>query len=377
MKPENEKASMTQDAATPEILIERSGPLGIVTLNRPGALNALNLAMIRAFDPQLAAWAADPEVRAVVVRGAGDRAFCAGGDVRAVWQAGREAKAAGADRVTGLPADFFREEYVLNHRIHFFPKPYVALVDGISMGGGIGLSVHGSHRVVTERTMAAMPETGIGLFPDVGGGWFLPRFPGETGTYLALTGARAKAADCRYLGYGTHYVPSDRIDALVAALAEADLSGDAGVAVDRVLDRFAADAGPAPLAELRPAIDRCFAFDSVEEIVEALAREDGAWAAETRETLASRSPTSMKVTLAQLRRGRTMRYDDIVTMEYRLSQACMAGHDFYEGIRALLVDKDRNPRWNPPTLRGVLGADVERHFQPLGDRDLVLGRDPR
>lgn len=348
----------------------RSGQIGIITLDRPKALNALDLAMIRTLDPVLDDWAADPEVRAVVIRGAGDRAFCAGGDVRAVWQAGRQAMAEAAEG-RGLTADFFREEYLLNHRIHVFPKPFIALVDGIAMGGGVGLSVHGSHRVVTERAVFAMPETGIGLFPDVGGGWFLPRFPGETGTYLALTGERLGPADCLYTGYATHHVRADRLEELIEALRRADLSGDARAAAGRVIDAFRADAGAPPLAAHRDAIDRCFGGDSVEAIIDALDREGSDWAAGVRRTLETRSPTSLKVTLAQLRRGRRMDYRDVVTMEYRLSQAFMAGHDFYEGIRAVLVDKDRNPRWEPASLRGVLDADVERHFQPLPGRDLV------
>lgn len=362
--------------AEDEILFETAGQIGIVTLNRPKALNALSLGMIRAMDRQLAAWAADPRVAAVVVRGAGGKAFCAGGDVRAVWQAGREAGHEGQDAAARLRADFFREEYILNHRIHFYPKPYVALVDGIAMGGGVGLSVHGSHRVVTERTLFAMPETGIGLFPDVGGGWFLPRCPGEVGTYLGLTGARIGADDCRYIGFGTHFVPSAHLDDLVAALTEADLERGGARAVDGVIGRFAGDCGPAPLAALRGAIDRCFSFNSVEEILLALEQEEGDWATETREVLAARSPTSLKITLRQLREGRRLPYEEVVTLEYRLSQRCTAAADFYEGVRAVLIDKDQRPRWEPAAIPGVQDADVDRYFQPLGDGDLVLGRTP-
>jgi|HigsolmetaAR204D_1030405.scaffolds.fasta_scaffold03768_4 enoyl-CoA hydratase len=363
--------------AEDEILFETAGQIGIVTLNRPRALNALSLGMIRAMDRQLAAWAADPRVGAVVVRGAGGKAFCAGGDVRAVWQAGMEARQEGHDAAARLRADFFREEYILNHRIHFYPKPYVALVDGIAMGGGVGLSVHGSHRVVTERTLFAMPETGIGLFPDVGGGWFLPRCPGEVGTYLGLTGARIGAGDCGYIGFGTHFVPSARLEDLVAALAEADLERGGARAVDGVIARFAGDCGPAPLAALRSAIDRCFSFNSVEEILVALEREEGDWAAEAREILAARSPTSLKITLRQLREGRHLPYEEVVTLEYRLSQRCTAAADFYEGVRAVLIDKDQRPRWEPAAIPGVQDADVDRYFQPLGDGDLVLGRTPK
>lgn len=351
-----------------DIRFDVAGPVGIVTLDRPKALNALNLPMIRAFDPVLAQWERDPAVRAVVIRGAGDRAFCAGGDVRAVWDAGKAMKAGQGDGA--LTRDFFREEYRLNRRIHRFSKPYVALLDGITMGGGVGLSVHGSHRVTTERTLFAMPETGIGLFPDVGGSWFLPRCPGRTGTYVALTGARLHAADVLYLGVGTHHVPSGRLDAVVGDLAAADWSGEAAGVVDAVLGRHAADAGEASLAAQREAIDRCFGFGTVEEILSALEREGTDWADAALKVLSQMSPTSLKITLRQIGTGAGLDFDDAMRMEYRLSQACMRGHDFYEGIRALLVDKDRSPKWRPASLRDVGEADVEGHFAPLGSNEL-------
>ncbi|MEQ9812563.1 MAG: enoyl-CoA hydratase/isomerase family protein [Azospirillaceae bacterium] len=349
---------------TEDVLFEKRGRLGLITLNRPKALNALNLPMIEAMAPQLAAWADDDGVAAVAIRGAGEKAFCAGGDVRAVWEAGMARKR--GEPAGTLTADFFREEYRLNHLIHTYPKPYVALVDGISMGGGMGLSMHGSHRVVSERLMFAMPETGIGLFPDVGAGWFLPRCPGQLGTYFALTGNRGDAADAMAIGYGTHLVPADRLEAVIAGLAE---GGDA----DSVLADEAVEAGPSAVAAERDLIDRCFGHDSVEAVIAALAAEPGDFARAARETLATRSPTSMKVTLVELRRGATMSYPQAVTMEFRLSQACMDGHDFFEGIRALLVDKDRNPRWDPPTLDGVDEALIERHFAEPEAGDLVVG----
>jgi enoyl-CoA hydratase len=353
-----------------DVLLERRGPMGLVTLNRPKALNALDLGMIRALHPALEAWARDSAVKAVVIRGAGGRAFCAGGDVRAV------ALSLGSPTPEGqepLSRAFFREEYRLNHLIHHYPKPYVALVDGISMGGGLGLSVHGSHRVVTERLVLAMPETAIGIFPDVGGGWFLPRFPGEAGTYLGLTGARCNAADAMWLGYGTHHVTHDKLEALVEALAATDW--DAGAARDvatRVLSGFASEPGESPLRAHREEMDRCFAKDSVEEILVALEAEGTPWAEETRATLGRMSPTSLKVTLRQLRRCRGLPYDEVVTVEYRMSQHCTALPDFREGIRAVLVDKDNRPKWNPPTLAEVSESLVEACFAPLGERDLVL-----
>jgi enoyl-CoA hydratase len=361
---------MTADTLTGEVVLETRGPLGLITLNRPKALNALTLDMIHRMHPQLDDWAADPAVRAVVIRGAGDRAFCAGGDVLSIWHDGMAIRR--GEPGTGMTEDFFRYEYMLDHRIHTFPKPYVSLLDGVTMGGGFGVSVHGSHRVATERTLFAMPETGIGLFPDVGAGWFLPRCPGETGTYLGLTGTRCEAPDCRYIGYATHYVPAERLDALIADLAEADWAGDPQAVTDAVLARHAGEAGAPSLAAQRDAIDRCFRFDTVEAILEALAAEGGDWADQTRRTLLGRSPSSLKMSLRELRLGASMTYADAVTMEYRLSQACMAGNDFFEGIRAQLIDKDRAPKWRPATLEEVPEAAVEQWFMPLGERDLVV-----
>lgn len=354
---------------TSDVLLETRGPLGLVTLNRPKALNALDLGMIRALHPQLAAWAKDARIRAVVIRGAGGRAFCAGGDVRAVALSLDTPVPPGE---APLSDAFFREEYALNHLIHHFPKPYVALVDGICMGGGLGLSVHGSHRVVTERLVLAMPETGIGLFPDVGGGWFLPRFPGEAGTYLGLTGARCNAADALWLGYATQHVEHSRLDGLVDALAAADWeSGAAHDVATRVLSGFHTDTGASPLSAHAEEINRCFAASRVEDILTALDAEGTDWARETRATLARMSPSSLKVTLRQLRLCRALPYDEAVTVEFRLSQHCTARHDFREGIRAVLVDKDQKPRWRPASLAEVSDADVEACFAPLGARDFV------
>ncbi len=349
-----------------EILFEERGPIGLVTLNRPKALNALTLEMCRRFEARLAAWAEAPDIRAVLVKGEGERAFCAGGDIRAIWDLAR-----GDGR---LAARFFRAEYRLDRRVFTFPKPYIALIDGMTMGGGVGISVHGRYRVASERTLFAMPETGIGFFPDVGGTYFLPRLPGGLGLYLGLTGARLKAADCLHATVATHYVDSARLDELEAALVAADWAAGAEAAVAAALDRTAGDPGPPPLAEHRARIDRCFAGDSVEAIVAALAAEDdrapAPWAARTREALATRSPTSLKVTFKQLREGAGLDFDAAMTVEFRLSQACLAGHDFLEGIRAVVIDKDNAPRWDPPSLSQVTPELVAAHFAPLGARDL-------
>jgi enoyl-CoA hydratase/carnithine racemase len=346
-----------------EILLGREGGLATITINRPQALNALTLDNYRRFAPALRGWAADPLVHAVVVRGAGDRAFCAGGDVRAVYDAGR-----GIGGDPDLPAVFFREEYQLIRQIHRFPKPYVAIIDGITMGGGAGISVNGAYRVATERTLFAMPETGIGLFPDVGATRFLNRCPGYIGRYLGLTGVRLAGADALYCGFATHLMKRESIEALLA-----ELSKDPDV--EAWLGRFAVDPGPAPLAAMRPTIDRCFVGESVEAILEALAAEasgggHAAWAEETRAALLTKSPTSLKITLRQLTVGREFNLDAALALEYRLTQYVMAAHDFYEGVRAMLIDRDRQPHWRPPSLAEVSDSIVDAYFAPIGNREL-------
>jgi len=357
-----------------EILFRREGSLATLIINRPQALNALTLDNYRRFDPALRAWAADPSIHAVVVRGAGERAFCAGGDVRAVYEAGR-----GISGDPDLPAVFFREEYELIRRIHRFPKPYVAIIDGITMGGGAGISVNGAYRVATERTLFAMPETAIGLFPDVGATRFLNRCPGHVGRYLGLTGARLSAADTLYCGFATHVVPHEGVAELVEALCRvAWETGSERGQIDAVVARFTIDPGPAPLRALRPAIDRCFAGGSVEAILDRLAEEAAAggaqseWAAETRAGLLTKSPTSIKITLRQLTVGRDYDLSAALVLEYRLTQHLMAAHDFYEGVRAMLIDKDQKPRWQPATLGEVSDSVVDAYFAPIGDRELRL-----
>jgi enoyl-CoA hydratase len=295
-----------------------------------------------------------------VLTGAGEKAFCAGGDVRAVYEAGKGIN--GADK--SLTRDFFFEEYRLNRLIHRYAKSYVSLIDGICMGGGMGLSVNGRTRVVTERAMMAMPETGIGLFPDVGGSHFLSRCPGQLGAYLALTGARLKVADMIYAGLATHYVPSAKLPALQAALESE--SADAAVA------RFAESAGDAPLAAERARIDRCFGANTVEAILEALAADASEWAQKTRATLLTKSPTSMKVSLREICTGAKLDFEDCMRMEFRMVQRFMQGHDFFEGIRALLVDKDNAPKWKPATLAEVAPAMVDAYFAPLARGELTF-----
>ena len=343
----NETTVSTQDDAGFAV----RGRLGHITLNRPKALNALTHDMVRRLDTQLRRWADEPAVDAVVITGAGERAFCAGGDVVTLQKAGP---------TSPLTRDFFWDEYRMNRRIFRYAKPYVALAHGVTMGGGVGVSAPARLRVVTEKTLLAMPETAIGLFPDVGGSYHLSRMPGQIGVYLGLTGARVKAADLLYCGYATHFIPSSLLSAVMVAL-ERDAPAD-------VMRRFCAapDEEPA-LKPLRAAIDRCFAGDTVEEIFAALEREGGTWAAETTAALAKMSPLSLRVTLRQIREGARLDFEDCMRMEFRLVRRFMKDHDFFEGIRALLVDKDNAPQWRPASLAEVTNEKVDAYFAPLTD----------
>ncbi|MCA0301636.1 MAG: enoyl-CoA hydratase/isomerase family protein [Proteobacteria bacterium] len=347
----------------PEILFEIKDGLGVITLNRPKVMNSISHGMILEMEKVLPGWEKDPKVKAVVLRGAGDRAFCAGGDVVGLY---REMK----DKTGGtVRRDFFRDEYIVNRRIYRFAKPWISLIDGIDMGGGVGLSAHGSHSVASEKFLFAMPETTIGLFPDVGGGYFLTRLQGALGTFLALTSHRLKAADAVWAGIVDAFVPSAKMNDLQAALGAADLDGpDADRKVDAVIARFAGDAGMPTLPGLMADIDKCFSADSVADIVARLKAQPGEWAAKQLAALLKLSPLSMAITLEQLRRCANRSFEDVMTIEYRMSQACMReGHDFFEGVRALLVDKDQKPKWNPATVEGVTRDMVEAHFKPVAN----------
>jgi enoyl-CoA hydratase len=354
----------------PEVVFDVADGIGTITLNRPRALNALTMNMIAEMRTYLTAWMADDAIKAVVLKGAGDRAFCAGGDVRAV----RESIISyDGDTNPSLVQEFFYEEYRLNHQIHTSTKPYIALIDRVCMGGGVGLSVHGSFRVATERTRVGMPETTIGLFPDVGGAWFLSRLPGETGVYLALTGFPVTAGDCERLGISTHVVASDALEEIEAKLHAADLSVGAHAAVKLVLDAFVIAGSEAPTADARAEIDNCFFADTVEEIIVRLKASNSAFAAHALETLGSKSPSSLKVTLEQIRRGgRATTFAETMTMEYRMSQHFARGNDFPEGVRALLVDKDHKPKWSPARLEDVSDALVAGYFEPVSWRELTF-----
>ncbi|MBI1181427.1 MAG: enoyl-CoA hydratase/isomerase family protein [Alphaproteobacteria bacterium] len=344
----------------PEVLFEKRGGLGIITLNRPKALNALNQPMVLEIHPKMVEWAADDEVQAVLIVGTGEKAFCAGGDILWLRNNGLE------NRPRAL--SFYWDEYRLNRYIKHYPKPYIAFIDGITMGGGCGLSVHGDFRVATERTMYAMPETGIGLFPDVGGSFFMPRCPGETGMFSALTGDRLKAGDSLHLGIANSYTPSARLPELQKALEEGDLK-DAET-VKGILQDFHEDPGTSHVKLLEGQIDVVFREDSVEAIQEALKLNGSDFALKTLDTLSKKSPTSLKLTFQQMRRGAQLDFDDCMRMEYRMVTRTMDGHDFYEGVRAVIVDKDNAPKWRPDTLAAVSDAEIDAYFEPLGDRDL-------
>lgn len=336
------------------IRFERQGSAAIVRLDRPRALNSLTLPMVRAMKAALVRHATDASVSCVVLTGEGERGLCAGGDVRIVHDLGRR----GDPEATR----FWREEFPLNALIARYPKPYVALMDGITMGGGVGLSAHGSLRIVTERTRLAMPETGIGYFPDVGATWLLPRAPGEAGTWMGLAGSEIGAADAIHAGLADLLVPSARLGELVAALA--GLPPDAGQ--DRAVEtaaRFAVPAEGGVLARNAALVDRTFRFDSVAEILTALAAEADPFAAEALATIGRRSPTSLKLTLKLLRLGRdSAGLEECLDREFAAAVHLLTQHDFYEGVRAALIDKDRAPKWSPATLDAVSDAAVDAYL---------------
>ncbi|MCV9967175.1 enoyl-CoA hydratase/isomerase family protein [Pararhizobium sp. BT-229] len=343
-------------AVEAETLVERHGALGRIRLNRPKALNSLTLKMVRDIEVALDDFEQNPAVAAVLVTGEGERGLCAGGDIRAIYDGGK----AGSD----APTTFWREEYTLNARIGHYPKPYVVVMDGIVMGGGVGISVYGSHRIVTERTRFAMPETGIGFFPDIGASWFLTRQKNELGTYVALTGEPLGAADAILVGLADTFVPSDRLPELIEALTNLPAGSNSDV-VSALVRNFSEKPPAGALEPQLAAINRLFAFDTVEDIVEAVRQGDGPFAEKLLSVLSAKSPLSLKVTLRLLRLGRrTARLEDCLEHEFAATAAVLRSHDFYEGVRAAVIDKDRNPQWRPARLADVTGAEVAAYFQP-------------
>lgn len=350
-----------EDLRDGELIVRSERSLRWITLNRPKALNALTLDMAVRMTALLRQWADDPEVGAVLLDGAGERAFCAGGDIRALYDA---AKIGGS-----LPAQFWTTEYRLDVLIARYPKPLIVVMDGLVMGGGVGLSTHAAHRVVTERSAIAMPEVGIGYFPDVGACFLLARSPGYVGTYLALTGDRVGAADAIYCGLADINVPAAKLAELPAALGDCRTADDARAA----LCEFSAAALMGKMAAARRWIDPCYAAHDVEEIVTRLAAEKDPSARAALDAMCKASPTSLKVALQNIRSALSFKcVEESFQQDFRISLACIAGHDFIEGIRAQIVDKDRNPVWQPKQLKDVTPAIVDRHFKSVGALELTF-----
>jgi enoyl-CoA hydratase len=339
--------------ANEEIVIRREGRAGRITMNRPQALNALTHAMVGRIWPALIAWRDDPAVELVLLDGEGERGLCAGGDVRSLY----ESRMLGSS----YARTFWRDEYRLNALIGRYPKPFVALQDGIVMGGGIGLSGHARHRIVTERSQLAMPETGIGLVPDVGGTWLLAHAPGEAGSYLGLTGESMRAADAAHARFADTFIPVAKLPQLIERLCD-----PRGGTVGAAIAGFGQDPGTSELAQRVDDINRIFAGGTVEAIMASLARSSGDWASKARAALEQKSPKSLKLTLAAIRGARQLRsLEDALRVEYRLTVRLFEDGEFLEGVRALIIEKDRKPRWSPPNLADVSHQLIERYLAPL------------
>jgi enoyl-CoA hydratase len=349
--------------ATQDLIITREGCLGVITLNRPKTINALTLEMTRGISAALDVFEADPSIALLLIEGSGERGFCAGGDLRGLYESIRE----GGD----LGKIFWREEYILNSRVASYPKPYVAYMNGMVMGGGVGLSAHGRHRVVTEKTVVAMPEVGIGFFPDVGGTWLLANAPGELGTYYGLTGVPMNAADAICCGLGDLQITTARWPEVRVALAR--LGPGTNRSVREVLDPSGSSTMSTTVEQHKDVIDRCFSFSTVEEILVALYRERSEFALKTRQTMLEKSPTSLKVTLRLLRAARgSGSLDECLTREYGAALEAFVSRDFPEGIRAAVIDKDRKPKWSPAHVAEVTAEMVDAYFAGHSDAALVL-----
>jgi enoyl-CoA hydratase len=317
------------------VTCEKINCLGLLTLNRPKKLNALNVEMCAAIDSQLTEWQNDDDVKAIIIRGNGERAFCAGGDIASVYHNGREN--------FEQSLEFFRLEYQMNKRIFHYNKPYIALMHGVTMGGGLGVSVHGSCRIADPEFVMAMPETAIGFYPDVGGSYFLSRARGELGTYLGLTGARIDAASAHHVGLVDYAVPYDCFDELVAEFIASPL--DDISMIDGLVSTFSVQMHAPKLLEYEATINQCFAKNSIEEIFTALKNQNTAWADEVISSLEKKSPTSLRATLKQIRQANGLSFDDCMASELKLTAQMLQSQDFYEGIRAAVIDKDNQPQW--------------------------------
>jgi enoyl-CoA hydratase len=350
----------------PDLIARREGAVGVIRLNRPKAINAVTLQMFRDIDKALDAFESDPAVAVILLEGAGERGLCAGGDIRALYDSAR----AGGD----LGKTLWREEYILNARIAKFSKPYVAFMDGIVMGGGVGLSAHSRHRVVTERTKLAMPEVGLGFFPDVGGTWLLSRSPGEIGTYFGLTGQTMNGPDAVYARFADAVVPSSKLAALREALVDFR-AGASSADVKNAIDGFTTGETAGPVAAMQSRIDAWFGHDRMQDIVAALQRDGSQLAQSTLKTLNEKSPRGMVVTLKLLRLARaSASLEACLVREYRAALEVFASDDFREGVRAAVIDKDRNPRWSPPRIEDVTPEIIAPYFAEIGADELVFDR---
>ena len=352
------------ESSEPDLIARREGALGVIRLNRPKAINAVTLEMFRDIDRALDEFEADPEVGLILLEGAGERGLCAGGDIRALYE---------SSKVEGdLGKILWREEYILNARIAGFPKPYVAFMDGIVMGGGVGLSAHGRHRVVTERTKLAMPEVGLGFFPDVGGTWLLSRSPGEIGAYFGLTGQTMNGPDAIYARFADAVVPSEKLGVLREKLVKLR-PGITNAEVKSTIDGFATGETAGPVAAMRPQIDRWFAHDRMQDIIAALQVDGSELAHSTLKTLNEKSPRGLVVALKLLRLARaSSSLQECLVREYRAALQVFASDDFREGIRAAVIDKDRNPRWSPPRIEDLTPEMIAPYFAEIGASELVF-----
>ncbi len=354
---------MTEVAAEEgDLIVRREGAAGVIRLNRPKAINAMTLEMSLGIDAALDRFEADPQVALVLLEGAGERGLCAGGDIRGLW----ESSHARGD----LGARFWRQEYIMNARIAKYPKPYVAFMDGLVMGGGVGLSGHASHRVATDRTKLAMPEVGLGFFPDVGGTWLLSHAPGEIGTYFGLTGQTMNGPDAIHARFADAVVPSAKWPALRDALTKLR-PGTPSSDIKPLIDGFATGETAGPVARMQPQIDRWFAYDRMEDSVAALQRDGSEAAQATLKALAEKSPRGMVVTLKLLRLARTARsLEECLVREYRAALEVFRSDDFREGVRAAVIDKDRNPKWSPARIEDVTSAMLAAYLAEIGADEL-------
>ncbi len=343
-----------------EVLFEEipneTGHVGIITLNRPQVLNSLNQSMIQAMYTQLQTWAKQETLKAVIIKATG-RAFCAGGDLHLTY----ERRKHNDPRLT----QFFQEEYQLNRFIYHFPKPYIAILDGITMGGGVGISIHGSHRLATDHLLFAMPETGIGFFPDVGGTYFLPRMNNKIGFYLGLTGAKLTSDDCIATGVATEKIVSDAIPDIINTLVQTPFTTDAKQSVTDILKRFTVPVNRFSLNKHQDEIERAFSAETIEDILEILYQSTSEFCRDTALIMEKKSPTSLKVSFKAIQQGSKLNFDECMQQEYLLACHFLQSHDFFEGIRAIIIDKDHAPLWQPANLETVSDYEVKQYFNPI------------